>query len=101
MKQPLPTWTLLIPVLLFPVVLVGLLTLIAHMSGWSRLATAYAHPGRFEGFRKCVVLAQLRGGWFFGLPSEYGGLTMGSNPQGLYLAVFLLFRPSHPALFIG
>jgi len=100
MNQPLPSWTLLIPVLLFPLVWVGLLNLIARMSGWSQLARAYGHRGRFEGFRKRVVFAQLRGGWFFGLPSEYGGLTMGSNPQGLYLAVFPLFRPSHPPLFI-
>jgi hypothetical protein len=100
MKQPLPAWTLLIPVLLFPVVWVGLLNLIARMSGWSQLAEAYRHRGRFDGFRKRVVFAQLRGGWFFGLPSEYGGLTMGSNPQGLYLAVFPLFRPGHPPLFV-
>lgn len=37
-------------------------------------------------------------GW---LPCNYSGcVTIGANPEGLFLRVFPLFRPFHPPLFI-
>src|SRR5262245_55938881 len=99
MNQSSP-WLLLVLVL-FPILWVGLLNLLARMSGWSRLATTYRYRGRFEGFRKRFVSGHLVGGAFFGLPCNYGScLTLGSNAQGLYLAVLAPFRPGHPPLFI-
>ncbi|HEY1380157.1 MAG TPA: hypothetical protein VGF55_25370 [Gemmataceae bacterium] len=94
------TWLLALLPALFAVLWCGVLLLIGRMGGWSRLAAAYRHDGRFDGYRTRFASGELRGP-LLGLPCNYGGcLTLGSNPDGLYLAVLPLFRPGHPPLFI-
>ena len=69
---------------------VGALHLAARMGGWAQLADAYRHDGPFDGYRTRFASGELRGGPFLGLPCNYGGcLTLGSNPDGLYLALAL------------
>jgi hypothetical protein len=83
---------------LFPVFFIGLwafvLFLVALLSGWSRLAQAYQAHTRFEG-----EIWRFRTG-HFGWARYNGCLTVGANYEGLYLAVFPLFRIGHPPLFI-
>jgi hypothetical protein len=87
--------------LLFAAVWVGVLSLVARLGGWSRLAAAYRTREPFEGSRKRFASGSLLGGSLFGCPCDYSGsLTVGSNPEGLYIAVLPLFRPGHPPLFV-
>ncbi|MGH9380057.1 MAG: hypothetical protein ACRD2Z_05545 [Thermoanaerobaculia bacterium] len=83
---------------LFPVVFVGMWLLICFllsaMGGWQRLAEHYVASARFSGERFYFCSAQI--GYV-----NYGGcLTLGASPDGLYLAVFPLFRVAHPPLVI-
>jgi len=96
-----PVWLIPLFVAFFASVWTGILTLASRMGGWARLASAYRCDGRFDGFRMRFASGEFRGGAFLGLPCNYGGcLTLGSNRDGMYLAVLLPFRPGHPALFI-
>lgn len=86
-------------VLFFPVIFVGMWTLISYMiatmGGWDTLATLYPCNSKFKG--KLFRFSSGR----FGAMAGYGScLTLGSNPQGLYLAVWFPFRIGHPPLFI-
>jgi hypothetical protein len=83
---------------LFPIFFIGLwagvLFLLALMGGWSSLAQHYQSQADFSGKKWYFQSGRL--GWV-----NYNGcLTVGSNYRGVYLAVFPLFRPGHPALFI-
>lgn len=71
-----------------------LLMVIAGSCGWGRLAKSYrareTPPGRVYRFQTARI------GW-----SNYGGcLTARVSEQGLGLALFPLFRPGHPPLFL-
>src|SRR5262245_35744073 len=93
--MPLPGWAL-VPLVLAAVTLwfVFVLNLGGLLSGWWALARAYRHHGHFDGKRRRFRSVRL--GW-----SNYGGVvTVGTNSEGLYLALFLPFRPGHPPLFI-
>lgn len=83
---------------LFPVFFIGMwvfvLLLVAMLGGWSRLAEYYRTQTRFEG-----QTWRFRSGRF-GWAGYNGCLTLGANHEGLYLAVFPLFRVGHPPLFI-
>jgi hypothetical protein len=73
---------------------VWLVWLMAHFTGWTNLARYYRTTQPFHGTRHHFRSGKL--GW-----SNYGGcLTVGTNAEGLYLAVFPLFRPGHPPLFV-
>jgi hypothetical protein len=67
---------------------------IAWWTGWRSLAHHYHHSGPFHG--RTHRFQQISFGW-----SGYSGcVTVGSNADGLYLAVILPFRPGHRPLFI-
>jgi hypothetical protein len=100
MKDPLVWFPVIFP-LVFVAIWYGTMVLVSRMGGWSRLARAYDHPGPFDGFRKRFVTGVMTGGPFFGFPCNYGNcLTVGADSHGLYLAVFVIFRPGHPPLFV-
>jgi hypothetical protein len=100
MNHP-PFWLLVLFPAIFAVVWTAIMNLVARMGGWSRLAEVYRLSQPFEGYRTRFATGAFAGGSFFGLPCNYGScLTLGSNSQGLYLAVFPVFRPGHPPLFI-
>ena len=68
---------------------------IAQLSGWAQLSRYYRSETQFEGepwkFRSC----QAR--WM----THYNNcITVGANAQGLYVAIFLLFRSGHPPLLV-
>lgn len=70
-------------------------TLIARLSGWSRLAESYRTQDAFEGQRWRFESARFR------RQANYSScLTFGANARGLYLATLFLFRPGHPPLLI-
>jgi hypothetical protein len=100
MNDPFP-WLVVLFLIFFAAVWTFALVAVARMGGWSRLAARYRCREPFEGFRIRFGSGEMRGGPFWGLPCNYGGcLALGANVQGLYLAVFPLFRPGHPPLFI-
>ena len=68
--------------------------LVSRMSGWAVLARHYRLRDPFVGRRHRFQRLQLR--W-----SNYGGcVTVGTNADGLHLAVVFPFRPGHPPLLI-
>jgi hypothetical protein len=68
---------------------------IARCSGWIALAQRYRSTDPFDGKRWYFQNAQFR--W----SCNYGGcLTIGANAEGIYFAVWVMFRPGHPKLFI-
>ncbi|HYH65711.1 MAG TPA: hypothetical protein VD866_13525 [Urbifossiella sp.] len=67
---------------------------ISWLTGWRTLARHYHFTGPFHGRKH--RFQHLRLGW-----SSYSGcVTVGSNADGLSLAVMFLFRPGHQPLFI-
>ncbi len=70
------------------------LFIISLLGGWARLATCYRAPGAFEGPQWHFQSGHL------GLTRYKGILTFGADREGLYLAVFPLFRINHPPLWI-
>ncbi|QDU22485.1 hypothetical protein [Urbifossiella limnaea] len=67
---------------------------VSWWTGWRTLAHHYHLAGPFHGHTHRFQHVSL--GW-----SNYGGcVTVGSNADGLYLAVMLPFRPGHRPLFI-
>ncbi len=86
---------------LFGVMWAGVSHLLAVLGGWSRLAGQYRDRGSFEGYRRRFSSGQLFGGVSQRIPCNYRScLTLGSNSQGLFLAMLPLFRVAHPPLFI-
>jgi len=81
--------------IVFPLFWVFVSVLISRVSGWSTLAEVYSFNGTFEGKRWRFVSARMR--WMMGYNNA---LTVGSDTKGLYLAMFVLLRPGHRALFI-
>ena len=68
---------------------------VSYISGWATLARRYRALEPFVGARWKWQSAQMR--WFAG----YGNcLTVGSGPEGLYLATVPLFRFKHPPLLV-
>ncbi len=83
------------PLAILPVAILGVPALIAKLSGWSDLAQRFRATQPFEGRTWQWKSARLRAGLNYN-----NCLTLGSSPEGLYLAVRLIPRFSHPALFI-
>lgn len=74
-------------------IVVGLVT--SQVSGWASLAQRYRCEEGFSGDRLRFRSAAMRYG------SHYGNcLTMGANPQGLFLSMSVPFLAGHPPLFI-
>jgi hypothetical protein len=80
---------------LFFIIMWGfVLSILANVGGWSRLAQHYQAQTSFEGKK-----------WHFrsgrmGLVNYKSCLTIGSNNYGLYVAALPLFRIGHPPLLI-
>jgi hypothetical protein len=120
--DPIPGFALaFLVVLLYGGLWVGVLVLAAHASGWAALARAYRRPAPFRGQVWRLPNCRLtRMKWreyegalvaFFPflplditddqLGAAAGELTVGGDPEGLYLAEpHLLFRPGHPPVFV-
>jgi len=82
-------------VLLVAVIAVVVGLSISHISGWALLAQRYRCEGGFAGDRLRFRSAAMR------YSSHYGNcLTMGANPQGLFLSMSVSFLVGHPPLFI-
>jgi hypothetical protein len=63
------------------------LKLISKYTGWASLACKYTFKGRFNGK---ILRCQSPG----------GGIHIGANESGLYLAMLFVFRPFHSPLFV-
>jgi hypothetical protein len=71
-------------------------TVISFIGGWTKLAGAFRLGKPFIGQQWTGQSGQMR--WIAG----YGNcLTVGCNPEGLYLATMPLFRFRHPPLLIS
>ena len=85
-------------VIFFPIFFIllwgGVSFIIANVGGWSRLAQFYETQSKFEGEKWHMKSGRM------GLANYNGCLTIGANHEGIYLAVFPLFRFGHPPLFI-
>jgi hypothetical protein len=92
---PFPPWVLVLLVLAAGTLWVVLLAnFTSYLSGWWRLSRHYRHRGHFDGTRRRFRSVS------FGWSNYNGAVTVGTNSEGLYLAMFLLFRPGHPPLFV-
>lgn len=81
--------------LLFPVFWCLVTLLISWLGGWHGLAACYASRAVLHGPSRHFESAYL------GSLGRYRScLTVGVDEAGLHLAVFFLFRPGHPPLFI-
>lgn len=89
-----PSLTVVLIALAFILFWSVLLNFIAYFSGWWSLAARYAATTRFEGKRRRFRSLQI------GTANMGGCVTIGTNVDGLYLAVILPFRPGHPPLFV-
>src|SRR5947209_18003115 len=95
------TWPVIFVPVFVALVWFGGMHFVAWIGGWKQLAVAYQFRGAFDGFRKRFISGELGGGLTAVLPCNYGAsLTLGTNPEGLYMAVVPLFRIAHPPLFI-
>ncbi len=72
----------------------GILRLIAWQSGWTTLAAAYPDPPHFEGTRRRFRSLQMS--W----ANYNGGVTVGTNADGLLLAVMFPLSLFHPPIFV-
>ena len=91
--QPVETVTASLLVL-FLARWVVVLPLLARVSGWSALASAYAVRRPFRGPRWWFQSAELR--W-----SGYRGcLIVGANEEGLYASAIVPFRLAHAPFFV-
>ncbi len=81
--------------ILFIIFWVAICMLLSIISGWSSLSKNYRANISFNGKKLRMKSATMRWG------TNYGGcLTIGANSEGLFLAIFPIFRINHPPLFI-
>jgi hypothetical protein len=74
---------------------IGLVYIVSYISGWRDLAEKYPYRGEVLTEKRHFLSLSMR------FASNYNGcVTIGGNPQGLYLSVLFIFRPGHPPLFI-
>jgi hypothetical protein len=88
----------IVPLLFFPTfaaLWIGITFLIGATGGWRTLSKTYAATNEFTGKRW-----HMQSGTMGGFARYNNILTIGADARGLYLAVFALFRPGHPPLFI-
>ena len=85
----------LLAILLFPVVWTGILGLVAHFGGWSRLARQFPAERRPAGKTYRGQSVGLSGF------ASYGGCTtLIDSPEGLYVSLPFFFGLFHPPLLI-
>ncbi len=72
-----------------------LMNLISVLTGWRRFAEFYRAERPFSGKKFFAQRARLRAGMGYN-----GVLTIGADPQGLYVSVFVVFGFGHSPLFI-
>jgi hypothetical protein len=70
------------------------LKILSVTGGWGRLATAYPTDRRPDGARFTMQSAR------FGFVSYNGCLQFTATPAGLFVAILLPWRPSHPPMFL-
>ena len=80
---------------LFAALWATICVVLSRSGGWHALASHYRATTPFLGTRLRFRSAQL-GGWV----GYNGSLTVGANREGLYLAVWPIFRIGHPPLFV-
>jgi hypothetical protein len=90
-----PLW--LTPI--FPVFFIclwcGIVLLISRLSGWATLANRFRLSLPFAASKWRWQSARMR------FTANYSGcLTVGSDPTGLYLDIFALWKIGHPPLFL-
>jgi len=81
--------------LIYALVWCAILTLIGRASGWAALAREYRFTGKFEGTRWRFQHIQMR--WSM---NYSGAVTVGTNADGLYLALIPWFDIGHARMFI-
>jgi len=86
-------WIVLLFLAVFPLFWSGVCLLISMM-GWSRLAAAYQTEDEAIGETFRTVTGRV------GASSYSNVLTVSIEPEGLRLAVMILFRPGHPPILI-
>jgi hypothetical protein len=69
--------------------------LLSRIGGWGKLAAAYRFDGSFVDYEWPAQTAQMRWG-----VNYKRVLTVGANPEGLYLNISRLFWMGHAPLFI-
>jgi hypothetical protein len=72
----------------------GVNLLLSWLSGWALLARKYRLRTKFNGPRWWLQSGRL------GIIPSHGAWIVGANSDGLYMAMFPLFRPGHPPLLI-
>lgn len=91
----MPPWTVgVLAVVGFAVWWCIVLSAVGALLGWGKLARHYRTTAPFHGTVRRFRSAKI------GLSNYSGVLSVGTNPDGLHLAVFPLFRPGHPPLFV-
>lgn len=94
MNQHPSVFLLILPIYLFTLwLLVG--AIISFVGGWFSLAKVYRTEVPFHGAKWSMQSGQMR--W---LANYNNALTVGVNPQGLYLASMFFIRFMHPPLLI-
>jgi hypothetical protein len=94
-QNSLSLWVAVGSVLLVVVTWWVVIYLVSFASGWHKLAERFRYEREFEGERWRFQSGIMR--W----STRYGNiLTLGANREGLYMAIFVLFRTGHPALFL-
>ena len=82
--------------LLFIALWIGICQLISGVGGWRILSRQYRAAAPFEGKKFWFKSAGMR------YRTTYNNcLIVGADKYGLYLAMFPIFRPGHPPMFIS
>ena|ERR1700730_15481335 len=100
MQPNLPAWTTwLFPtvfVLLFIALWAAVCFVISRLSGWTTLSHRFRDVGAFYSYQWPFQSVRMRTIW----GSYSNCVNFGADGTGLYMAVFPLFRPGHPPLFL-
>ena len=81
-------------ILLFPFMWCGVCLLLSYLGGWHRLARQFKALTRPEG------IAHYGQSGSVGIVAYRSCLTVYTNPDGIFISVWPLFRIAHPTLFI-
>src|SRR6266478_174698 len=81
-------------ILLVPVMWFGIISLLAKLSGWEKLAAAYRAQRPPSGQRFVLEWAKV------GAVYYRNCLTIYRSPEGIYLSIWPIFRFRQPPLFI-
>ena len=81
---------------LFIAIWLGILFLISHLGGWSKLHKAYKFPNRVQKPFLTKKFQSIQ----IGISNYNGVMTLSYYPEGLGLEVMILFRFQHPKILI-